>query len=274
MTLTEQQEMFIEQALESFRNGEPEEAELFIKAAHRLLPPETVKSPEQASTPRPQFICAAEVLTQTVEIKKLIGRLIERGTTGQLFGPSGDGKTFVVLDMCLCVGTGSMWNSIFCEEGIVLYFAGEGHTGLRRRVKAWHRHHEETNLSNVHISQSVITFDAAGLRKVVAEAKTLEEQTGKKVALLVIDTLARHLLGDENSTRDMSDFVRAVDGLRDNFPESTAIHLSVWLGHLRCTSNRFPPSCRFESFYLSSTLIFMSFQLLLPFRCQVKKHVS
>lgn len=177
--------------------------------------------PVQAT--RSQFLCATEVLLQTIEIKKLIGKIIERGTTGQLFGPSGDGKTFVALDMFLSVGTGGVWNGIQCEQGIVLYFAGEGHAGLKRRVQAWHQQHQAPNLSNVHISRSVITFDAAGLSQVVKEAQALESQTGKKVALLVIDTLARHLLGDENSTRDMSDFVRAVDGLRDAFPESTAI---------------------------------------------------
>lgn len=173
--------------------------------------------------PRSKFVCASEILLQTVEPRKLIGKVIERGCTGQLFGPSGDGKTFLALDLLLAVGTGGIWNGNQCEQGIVLYFAGEGHTGLKRRIKAWHRHHGEPDLSSVHLSRSVISFDVAGMRRVVSEVKALESATDKQVALIVVDTLARHLQGDENSTRDMSEFVRAVDGLRDAFPESTAI---------------------------------------------------
>lgn len=169
------------------------------------------------------FISAADMLVQPMEIRPLLGRVIERGCTGQLFGPSGGGKTFVALDMTLAVGTGGSWNGTKCEQGMVLYFAGEGHTGLRRRLKAWHKHNGYPDLSGVHISRSIISFGAAGIRSVVAEVRNLEVQTGGKVSLLVIDTLARHIEGDENSTRDMTQFVSVVDGLRDAFPGSTVI---------------------------------------------------
>ena len=170
-----------------------------------------------------QFLCATEVLNQTIEVKKLIGKVIERGVTGQLFGPSGGGKTFVALDMFLSVGTGGIWNGHLCEQGTVLYFAGEGHSGLRRRIKAWHSQHGEPDLSNVFVSRNTITFSANGLDQVINEAHELEAKTRKQIALIIIDTLARHLQGDENSTKDMSEFVRAVDGLRDTFPGSTVI---------------------------------------------------
>ena len=75
----------------------------------------------------------------------------------------------------------------------------------------------------MYVSRSVIAFEADSIRTVVAEVKELEAQTGVQVALIVIDTLARHIEGDENSTRDMTEFVRAVDGLRNAFPGSTAV---------------------------------------------------
>ena len=170
----------------------------------------------------PLFISATDMLARRVEINPLLGRAIERGCTGQLFGPSGHGKTFVVLDMALAVGTGGMWNGYQCELGIVLYSAGEGHAGLGRRIKAWSTHNGHPDLSNVNVSASVVPFDAEGIGAVIAEARKLEVRAGP-VALIVVDTLARHIVGDENSTRDMGDFVRGVDGLRDAFPGSTAI---------------------------------------------------
>lgn len=173
--------------------------------------------------PKPLFISATVFMQQKEQVRRLIGKLIERGYTGQIFGPSGDGKTFVVLDMAMAVAAGLDWSGHHCEKGLVLFFAGEGHHGLKRRIKAWSNHHGNPDLSNFHISQNTITFDAADLRHATDEVKELEEATGQQVALIVIDTLARHLLGDENSTRDMSEFVRAVDGLRSEFPGSTAI---------------------------------------------------
>lgn len=162
-------------------------------------------------------------MAQKEKIRRLIGRLIERGCTGQVFGPSGDGKTFVVLDMALAITAGLEWNGHKCEQGLVLFFAGEGHGGLRRRVKAWSKSHGDPDSSNFHISRHAITFDADSVTRASQEIAALEVATGQKVALIVIDTLARHLSGDENSTRDMSEFIRQVDGLRDNFPDSTAI---------------------------------------------------
>ncbi|MBK5275153.1 MAG: AAA family ATPase [Desulfuromonadales bacterium] len=169
------------------------------------------------------FISATDILSQRVEVKPLLGKIIEHDCTGQIFGPSGDGKTFVTLDMALTVGTGGKWNGIQCDQGVVLYFAGEGHAGLRRRVQAWHQHHGKPDLSCCHITRRAIPFDDAGLTKAIREARLLVEQVGKPVSLIICDTLARHLQGDENSTRDMSEFVTSVDGLRAAFPDSTAI---------------------------------------------------
>ena len=86
---------------------------------------------------KPLFVSATDMIAEVVRIKKLIGRLIERGCTGQLFGPSGDGKSFVALDMSMSIATGGYWNGIQCEKGLVIYFAGEGYNGIKRRVKAW-----------------------------------------------------------------------------------------------------------------------------------------
>lgn len=169
------------------------------------------------------FISGTEMLSQKIVIMPLIGKLIERGTTGQIFGPPASGKSFVELDMGLCVATGSKWNGHQCEQGTVLYFAGEGHRGLIRRVKAWHLAHASTGDSFFHSSRSTITFDKSGLDKVVADGVQLQELTGQAISLIIIDTLARHMQGDENSTKDMSVFVSLVDGLRNAFPGCTAI---------------------------------------------------
>lgn len=172
---------------------------------------------------KPLFTSFHDMMTETIVIKKMIGGIIPAGCTCQLFGPSGDGKTFIALDMALSVATGGIWNGHQCEQGLVVYFNGEGREGFKRRCKAWQQHHGITGRVDFHSSRSSITFDTAGLSQATAEIKELEAQTGRKVALIVIDTLARHLIGDENSTKDMSEFVRSVDSTRNDFPDSSAL---------------------------------------------------
>lgn len=227
MTIAEELEMFVESALELYRNGEPQEAEAFIRLAARRLSPAPGKETAAATGPEAElkrlFESATVMLLDPVKIDRLVGKIIERGCTGQLFGPSASGKSFIAIDMACGVATGLYWNGNQCEKGLVLYFAGEGLRGVKRRIRAWQKRNGGADLSNIYISRSAIILDAAGTRKVIAEVKTLEEQTGQKLALIVIDTLARHIQGNENDTRDMGEFVQLVDGIRDAFPGSTAL---------------------------------------------------
>ncbi|WP_224984048.1 AAA family ATPase [Geomonas agri] len=183
---------------------------------------------ETGSASRPTralFLSASEFLQEEAHIAYLIAGLIERDTTGQLFGPSGGGKTFVALHQALAVATGGNVHGHRAERGLVLYLAGEGHGGLRRRVKAYQKHHgiEPHCLGLFHVSRQTISFDGSGLPAAKAEAKALADAFGTPVALIVVDTLARHLDGDENSTSDMNRFVAAVDDLRSAFPGAVAL---------------------------------------------------
>lgn len=172
-----------------------------------------------------RFTSAGEFLQEDIAVEYVVHGLIETDTTGQLFGPSGGGKTFIVLDMSLAAATGGAWSDRQAKKGIVLYLAGEGHGGLRRRVRAWQSYHGigVDGLRLFHVSRNTIDFDGSGLDDVRAEARQLEEIHGSTVVLIVIDTLARHLPGDENNTKDMSAFIRSVDSLRASFPGSVAL---------------------------------------------------
>ncbi len=211
----------------------------------RLAGPEAVTacviSASRGMNPRPSlFMSASEMLAEYVSISYLIPPFIERDTTGQLFGPSGEGKTFTALDIALSVATGGeTLNGHRTQRGLVLYLAGEGHAGLRRRIKAWQvfRGINVDDLKFFHVSRQAVSFDGSGLKDVRAEAQGLTESHGKPVALIVIDTLARHIEGDENSTKDMGDFIKEVDALRSSFPGSVAL-IVHHTGHGEDSKNR------------------------------------
>jgi len=171
------------------------------------------------------FVSAADFFDEEITVDYLVKRLLERGTTGQWFGPWGQGKSFLTYDLSVAVATGGEFAGRQCEQGIVLYHAGEGHTGGKRRVKAIGKAMGLTakDLRLLCISSTTILLDGSNIGAVIREARQLENQLGAKIALIIIDTMARHMTGDENSNKDAGQFVRAVDALREQFPGSVAL---------------------------------------------------
>ena len=175
------------------------------------------------SAPKRLFITPSQLQNNQRKTDSLVGNLIRQGTTGQIFGPSEAGKTFISLDLALSIATGKDWNGYKCHQGLVAYCVGEGWSGFRNRIKAWETANDNPDVNLFHASQNVISFEGTELKVVADELKLYEQETGHKVALIVIDTLARHIEGDENSSSEISKFINKVDGLRGNFPGSSAI---------------------------------------------------
>lgn len=169
------------------------------------------------------FIAPSQLLNKHLETESLVGNLVRQGTTGQIFGPSEAGKTFIALDLSLSIATGMDWNGYKCKQGLVVYCVGEGWSGFRNRILAWQTANGDPDISLFRTSRNVISFDGTELKAASDELKLYEQETGHKVALIVIDTLARHLDGDENSSSEISKFINKVDGLRGHFPGSSAI---------------------------------------------------
>jgi len=138
---------------------------------------------------------------------------IENNSTSLLFGEPGHFKTFVANDMSLCVATSTDWHGCRTKQGLVIYVAGEGNSGLIRRIAAWEIEHG-MNLDDapfVASDRAIGVLDETGTIALIEEINRLIEQHGQP-KLVVIDTLARCFGdGDENSTRDMGRFISSVD---------------------------------------------------------------
>lgn len=128
------------------------------------------------------------------------------------YGPSGQGKTFMGLDLSQCVGTGLPWHGNAVQQGPVAFVAAEGVGGLSQRVDAWKRFHEWTESTDVRfLPQPVHVLEPTDMAAFIASLRTWDPSP----QLIVLDTLAWCIApGDENSTRDMSAFVAAVGELR------------------------------------------------------------
>lgn len=140
---------------------------------------------------------------------------LEENSLSVVFGDPGSGKTFIALSLAASISTGRPWNSRNVKQGSVFYIAGEGFSGISRRLAAWSIYHEcPLHDAPLFISERPAQFLDRENAKLVAE--TINELAARHgyPRLIVIDTLARNFGdGDENRTEDMSTFISILDCL-------------------------------------------------------------
>ena len=159
-------------------------------------------------------------LTYT-EPEFLVAGLIEKNTTGLLFGATATKKSFIALDIAACVATGAAFHGRVVEQGAVVYLAGEGSKGIGRRLKAWEQHFGVSlKGAPLIVSMRAPRFgDARSAKEAVDDIREkLHERGITGAALVVVDTLARAAVGlDENSNQAMGEFVDVLDGVKTEF---------------------------------------------------------
>lgn len=154
-------------------------------------------------------------------VQFLVDTLYTRHGFSVMYGPPGCGKTFLALDIALCVASGRDFHGMQVKQGGVLYIAGEGVGGIGKRVRAWLEHRGNGVTENelpFFILPTAVDFTNPGdVEKLQATIQELEERAGG-FSLIVVDTVARALLGaDENSATDVGKFVRTCDVLKQRY---------------------------------------------------------
>ena len=150
------------------------------------------------------------------EADELVERLLTRGAMGVLYGDSNSGKTFVAIDIGCAVARAVEWMGRRTEPGFVLYLATESPASVRRRLRAYQRHHG-CKVPNFAIVKSPIDLynGGADTERIIELVHVLERRLGVKCELIIGDTLSRLCAGaNENSGEDMSIVVRHVDRIR------------------------------------------------------------
>lgn len=160
------------------------------------------------------LIPADDFCSQPSPISWLVKRWIQSQALVMVHGPSGGGKTFVVLDWCLRMASGiEDWAGHKVRQGNVVYLAGEGHHGLRGRVAAWKHHHQAGKLAMWLSKDGCDLNTPTGYLKVVEQVRMLKDRP----SVIVVDTLHRFLSGDENSAQDAKTMLDACNALMQEF---------------------------------------------------------
>lgn len=166
------------------------------------------------SAPSRFRLCSLQELASEPPPTWLVDNIILDGSASTLFGPSGEGKTFVALDLALSIATGRAWHGHATRQAPVVYVAGEGVKGLGQRAAAWQQHHGCPG-HDFFVVRTAVQLRA---NKDVTELFSAINGHNLKPGLIVIDTLARSFVGgDENSATDMGELVEAARRIQSEF---------------------------------------------------------
>ena len=151
-------------------------------------------------------------LYQLPEPRPLVEGLISENSFCVMYGAPGSGKSFCALDIGLSISSGMPWHDKQTQQGSVLYIAGEGVGGLKRRIKAFQHHHGLDSLGSFLTLEQAVNFrDEPSINRLL---RSIDREDGN-FNVVIVDTVARALPGsDENSATDMGAFVDACDRIR------------------------------------------------------------
>lgn len=159
----------------------------------------------------------ADVLTRRTERRPyLIKGVLLAGTYAEIFGASGEGKTFLALDIAHCIGGGerATWHGRPVAQGPVLYLALEGAGGLGERLQALAQ--EFGPARDLYVADGGRYDLCSPVGREALGADIAATFGDRKPVLIVVDTLARALAlsgRDENSAQDIGLLNAAVGGL-------------------------------------------------------------
>lgn len=165
----------------------------------------------------PQFtLIPFNDITHSKEINYVIRGLIPREGLVLVYGAPKCGKSFWVMDLALHVALNWTYRGRKVRHGNVVYIACEGVSGVTARIEAFKQNKLQEDVGDIPFYLVGATLN------LIKDHKTLEKDIReflkeKPIHIIVIDTLNRSLAGDENSSVDMGNYIKAADALREYF---------------------------------------------------------
>jgi RecA-family ATPase len=139
----------------------------------------------------------------------LIDGWLSTGDKSVMAGASRSGKSFLAIHTSMCVAYGRDFMGLRTKRGGVVYQAGEGARGVKKRLRAWRMHHnvEYSRDTPFVLLQKAIDIyrDNEKVAELIDEINAHAALFNAPLRLVVIDTLATASVGaDEISGKDMS----------------------------------------------------------------------
>jgi AAA domain len=168
---------------------------------------------------------------KTTTKEEIVQGVLGAGEFSLFVAKPGMGKSVLVGDIGMHIAAGMDWHGKKVKQGLVVFFAAERKKITERRVAAWGKKHGVTNIPFVVVGGKLdLTTGLIDAKTLAATIKILEEKSGFKCVLIIIDTVTRTFgPGDQHQSRDMQRYVQSVDELhRATTAHIAAIHHSPW----------------------------------------------
>lgn len=168
---------------------------------------------ERAQAPLMRFnLLSGNDLCNAPPMRWMVRGVLPMEGLSALFGASGSGKSFLMLDIAATVAGGDYeWFGRRVSQCPVTYICLEGEAGMGKRVEAWSRHHNRPvpdALRFVTQPFDLLSNDVPELAKAVIAVNG--------GGLVILDTLNRAAPGaDENSSVDMGNLIAAAKKLQN-----------------------------------------------------------
>ena len=161
----------------------------------------------------PLTLLTEEDIEALPPVEWLVSELIMKNSFSLLYGPPCSGKSFLALDMAMCVSRGTSWHGhATASLGPAVYVAAEGFGGMSKRLKAWKQYHGADKSAFRLMPATINLLNSTEVDMLAATLATIDPPS-----LLIVDTLSRAMIGDENSAEDISQLFCALDALRARF---------------------------------------------------------
>ncbi len=180
------------------------------KEAEQFLP----KKETPAEKPKRQIEIIPSWELKDVAVKWLIKDIVPAESFLALYGRPGSYKSFVALYLSYCIAAGADAFDKPATQGAVVYIAGEGGAGLKRRWEALKAHHNVAGNVAVYFIKAQLNLRSTleDADAVIAAIRALNIEP----ALLVVDTFARAFAGgEENSAKDVGEAVAVMGYIQD-----------------------------------------------------------
>jgi hypothetical protein len=146
----------------------------------------------------------------------LVKGILPRTGLAVVWGPPKCGKSFWTFDLVVHVAPGREYRGRPVRQGVVIYCALEGGGGFGNRIEAWRRQHHLNGELSVPFYLIKQPFDLINDYRNLGTA--IRAELGNAApSIIVIDTLNRALVGDENASADMAKFIKALGILQHAF---------------------------------------------------------
>jgi hypothetical protein len=157
-----------------------------------------------------RVLTAADLAAMPPNRWRVRGVLPEQGLAA-VFGPSGSGKSFLVLDMLGAIAEGREWFGHRTRQCPVAYIALEGEAGIAQRVQAFATMHGQAPAELRFVAAPFALMDLGDVHALAAAIRSVGGADG----IVAIDTLNRAAPGaDENDSRDMGGLIAGAKDLQ------------------------------------------------------------